>query len=165
MTGPVSSDSFTEPEYLHDEYEPDGAAQAAQSPQGRRLLKRSKRDRVIGGVCVGLARYVDSDPILFRIAFLLLLAPGGFGLLIYIIAWIAMPEFKTVQDEDHDSLRRPLNQRSAAAVVGGVLIMAGVLIPIQRFIDWFDPRIVGGGLLILIGVYILMRGLKREGSA
>jgi phage shock protein C len=127
----------------------------------RRQLRRSKQDRVIGGVCGGLGRYVDTDPVLFRIAFLALLIPGGAGLLFYILAWIIIPEFKSEQDEYSDALSRPLNRQTAATVVGGLLIVIGSLILIERFIDWFDPRIIGGSALVLIGAFIVWRGLKR----
>ena len=55
-------------------------------------LYRSKKDRWVAGVCGGLAEYLDIDPIVIRlIAFLLVLSAGG-GLLIYIIAWLIVPE-------------------------------------------------------------------------
>lgn len=127
----------------------------------RRQLRRSKQDRVIGGVCGGLGRYVDTDPVLFRIAFLALLIPGGAGILFYILSWIIIPEFKSEQEEQSDSASRPLNRQTAATVLGGLLIVVGSLILIERFIDWFDPRIIGGGALMLIGAFIVWRGLRR----
>jgi phage shock protein C len=128
----------------------------------RRQLRRSKENRVIGGVCGGLGRYFGIDPILFRIGFLALLIPGGFGLLLYIISWIAIPEFRTVQDESHDSLRTPVSQRVSGMLVGGALVLIGLMILMQRFIDWFDPRIMGGAALIIIGAFIVFRGLQSE---
>lgn len=55
-----------------------------------KILYRSKKDRVIAGVCGGLAEYFDIDPIIMRLLFLVLLF-AGVGLLIYIIAWIFVP--------------------------------------------------------------------------
>jgi phage shock protein C len=55
-------------------------------------LYRSKEDRWVGGVCGGLGKYLNIDPIVIRlIAFILVLCAGG-GLLVYIIAWIVIPE-------------------------------------------------------------------------
>lgn len=54
-------------------------------------LYRSQHDRMIGGVCGGIAEYFDIDPTIIRLAFLLLLIMGGNGLLIYIILLIIMP--------------------------------------------------------------------------
>ena len=51
-------------------------------------LTRSRTDRKIAGVCGGLAQYLNIDPTLVRIIFLII---GG-GLLIYLIIWICAPE-------------------------------------------------------------------------
>src|SRR5690554_3665647 len=55
-------------------------------------IYRSKTDKMIGGVCGGLAEYFDIDPTLVRLALLLLFFARGTGLLVYIIAWIIIPE-------------------------------------------------------------------------
>jgi phage shock protein PspC (stress-responsive transcriptional regulator) len=54
-------------------------------------LVRSRSDRRIAGVCGGLARYFGIDPVLVRIAFVIT-AFMGFGILAYIVLWIALPE-------------------------------------------------------------------------
>lgn len=54
-------------------------------------LTRSRKDRVIAGVCGGLAKYFGLDPILIRAIFLIALLGFGTGLLPYIILWIVMP--------------------------------------------------------------------------
>ena len=53
---------------------------------------RSTTDRRIAGVCGGLAKYLDIDPTVVRIIFLVLLFMVGGGLLIYLIIWICAPE-------------------------------------------------------------------------
>lgn len=56
-------------------------------------LYRSRNDRMIAGVCGGLAEYFSIDPVLVRIIAAILLLPGGFpGLLPYLILWIVVPE-------------------------------------------------------------------------
>lgn len=55
-------------------------------------LYRSESDKVIAGVCAGLAQYFDIDPVLVRVAFVLLALLGGPGILLYIILWIVIPE-------------------------------------------------------------------------
>ena len=59
-------------------------------------LMRSTNDRLLGGVCAGLAEYFDFDPVLVRIAyaFLTIFSAGFPGLLLYIVMWIVMPEKK-----------------------------------------------------------------------
>lgn len=55
-------------------------------------LVRSTTDRMVAGVAAGLADYMNMDPTLVRLLFVLLALAGGPGLLIYIIMWIVMPE-------------------------------------------------------------------------
>jgi phage shock protein C len=55
-------------------------------------LYRSRGDRVIGGVCGGLAKYLTMDPTVVRLIFVLLALAGGPGLLIYLIMLIVVPE-------------------------------------------------------------------------
>ena len=58
----------------------------------QKKLRRSRRNRVIAGVCGGLAEFFGISSFWFRLAFLLALLPGGIpGLLLYLIAWIIIP--------------------------------------------------------------------------
>jgi phage shock protein C len=57
-----------------------------------KVLRRSRRNRIIGGVCGGLSEFFGIQAIWFRLAFLLALLPGGIpGLLIYLLCWIIIP--------------------------------------------------------------------------
>lgn len=58
-------------------------------------LYRDPDNRILGGVCGGLSAYFNTDPILFRILFILISLGMGSGLIIYIILWIAIPEAAT----------------------------------------------------------------------
>jgi phage shock protein C len=53
---------------------------------------RSRENRIIAGVCGGLAEYFDIDPIIIRLITLILVLSFGSGLIAYIIAWIVVPE-------------------------------------------------------------------------
>jgi phage shock protein C len=57
-----------------------------------RRLVRVREGRMIAGVCTGIARYFNVDPVVVRLAFIVLLFAGGSGLLIYLAAWLVMPE-------------------------------------------------------------------------
>lgn len=60
--------------------------------KNRPPLRRSRSNRIIGGVSGGLGEFFRINAICFRIAFLIALLPGGIpGLLIYIILWIIIP--------------------------------------------------------------------------
>ncbi|MBU1197423.1 PspC domain-containing protein [Candidatus Micrarchaeota archaeon] len=56
---------------------------------GKRLYR--SRERVIGGVCGGIAKYFDVDPRIVRILWLLWVFAGGLGLIAYLVAWIIVP--------------------------------------------------------------------------
>ena len=63
----------------------------------KKRLHRSNGNKVIAGVCGGIAEYFDMDPTLIRLAWILFCALGGSGVLAYIIAAIIIPE-KTAGD-------------------------------------------------------------------
>lgn len=65
------------------------APRAAPEPPPRRLT-RSHEGRLITGVCAGLARYTRIDPLVFRMAFALLVITTGIGILLYIVAFLLM---------------------------------------------------------------------------
>lgn len=56
-----------------------------------KTLYRSRRQRMIAGVCGGLAEYFNTDPTWIRLLFILLFFVGGSALLIYLIMWIVVP--------------------------------------------------------------------------
>ena len=57
---------------------------------GKRLYK-SNKDKMVDGVCGGLAEYFGVDPTLIRLAWVLLCAMGGSGVVAYIVAAIVIP--------------------------------------------------------------------------
>lgn len=54
-------------------------------------LYRSKRDRVLGGVCGGIGEYLNVDPVVIRVLWAIF-ALGIVGILAYILAWLIIPE-------------------------------------------------------------------------
>ena len=57
-----------------------------------RRLTRPKEDRWLGGVAAGLGEYFDLSPTIYRIAFVALALAGGTGVLLYVAAWLVIPE-------------------------------------------------------------------------
>lgn len=114
-----------------------------QAPQPRRLV-RSREDRVVAGVCGGLGRYFDVDPVLFRIGAVALVLFGGAGLLLYLAAIFLVP------DENSSSEGRGLGQRGLA-IVGVVLLVvaAGSILSHGPFHLWFAWPL---GLLLVLGL-------------
>ncbi len=64
-------------------------------PRSQRRIYRDPDRRVFGGVCAGISAYLDWDPLILRIIFAILIVAGGFGLALYLILWIVLPEAKT----------------------------------------------------------------------
>jgi phage shock protein PspC (stress-responsive transcriptional regulator) len=56
-------------------------------------LYRSKKDRILGGVCAGLGEHLDVDPTVIRLVWAVVTVLSiGTGIIIYILAWIIIPE-------------------------------------------------------------------------
>lgn len=61
-----------------------------------RKLYRSRENRIVAGVCAGLAQYFELDPTLVRLGMAALIVLGG-GFLFYIIAWLIVPQEPLIQ--------------------------------------------------------------------
>ena len=64
----------------------------------QRVFRRPLRDRAIGGVCAGVARYFNVDTAAIRLVTFLLVFFGGMSLWVYIVLWIVMPSDEKVAD-------------------------------------------------------------------
>jgi len=61
--------------------------------EGRGPLRRSRNNRVLGGVCGGLGEFFGLRPLWFRLIFVILAIPGGVpGLLPYVLLWLIIPK-------------------------------------------------------------------------
>ncbi|QIP85084.1 PspC domain-containing protein [Streptomyces sp. Tu 2975] len=81
-------------------------------------LRRSPHHKVVAGVCGGLGRYCDVDPVIFRIAVGVLSVTGGIGLIFYGFAWLLVPS----EDEEENEFRRLLSGRVDGASLTAVLL-------------------------------------------
>lgn len=60
---------------------------------GKNSLRRSRKDRILAGVCGGLGEFFGISPFWFRLLFFILFIPGGApGLLPYLLLWIIIPK-------------------------------------------------------------------------
>lgn len=143
-------------------------------------LYRSSTQKVIGGVAGGLGDYLDIDPVLIRIAFVVALFFGGAGLLAYIIAWIIIPE-----QPRENTMSNPIDPQQSTAppqpqppqppmpghrhghgsIIGGlVLLVIGFLFLAENFLpdfhfgDWWPL------ILVAIGVGLLYRAVRSNQS-
>ncbi|MET9799379.1 PspC domain-containing protein [Streptomyces sp. NPDC006368] len=81
-------------------------------------LRRSPRHKVVAGVCGGLGRHFDLDPVIFRVALGVLAVTGGLGLLFYGFVWLAIP----AEGEEENEARRLLAGRVDGASLTAVLM-------------------------------------------
>ncbi|USQ83055.1 PspC domain-containing protein [Streptomyces phaeoluteigriseus] len=121
------------------------APDAAAPPAGEHPPHRFRRDRehkMLAGVCSGLGRQCDMDPVIFRITLAVLSATGGIGLIFYGFAWLFVPYTDDGQNEVRKLLTGRVDGQALAAVLfalvgcgvflsmlnnGGVLTFAVVL--------------------------------------
>ncbi|MFC1967428.1 PspC domain-containing protein [Chloroflexota bacterium] len=80
-----------------------------------RRLYRSQSDRMVSGVCGGLAKYFDMDPVIVRIIFVLLLFANGLGLLAYIIMVIVVPLEGSKSAEPKDTVKENVEEMKKTA--------------------------------------------------
>ncbi len=59
---------------------------------GPKRLTRSRKGQWVAGVCSGLGDYLNMDPNLIRLGFAVLTVFGGVGILLYLAAWVILPE-------------------------------------------------------------------------
>ncbi len=126
-----------------------------------RRLTRSVTDRKLGGVCAGLAEYLDMDVSLVRVLAAVSILFYGIGLMAYLVAWIVIPEGPPVA-EAHSPvppsrrLHRSLNNRKIGGVCGGIAEFLDADPSILRIIWLVSLFFFGtGGLLYLLLWFIL----------
>ena len=136
---------------------PGGHSPGARSP--RPSIRRSKSDQVLGGVCGGLGAAAGIDPVWFRLGFIFLALSSGVGLLLYLIAWIIIPEA-----DDSDPPASDHRTETGAVVFGIFLLVIGSALLADAIIPWFD-RIVWPLALIGVGIgMIYFSATRRYGS-
>jgi phage shock protein PspC (stress-responsive transcriptional regulator) len=72
-------------------------------------LLRDPYDKIIGGVCSGVARYLDIDPVILRVIMAVLFFTFGIGLIAYIIAWAIIPAAKSYEELNSMNNGKPVN--------------------------------------------------------
>ncbi len=139
-------------------------------------LYRDADDRILGGVAAGIAHFFAIDPLIVRLLFGLSIFVGGFGVLLYILLWILLPEARTTTQKVEMTGGRvtlsaiqeridraiPPEKRNGAArkiIAFPFVLVRGLLLGIGRILRFLLPllgRIVGFvaalGLLFAIAV-------------
>ncbi|WP_407560640.1 PspC domain-containing protein [Streptomyces sp. 184] len=96
---------------------PDPPSEPGGPAPARPRLRRSRRYKIVGGVCGGLGQYFGMDPVIFRVVLGVLTATGGLGLVAYGFAWLLMP----LDGEDDSEGRRLLSGRVEGSALTALL--------------------------------------------
>jgi phage shock protein C len=159
------------------------------------LAKRLTRDSdnaILGGVAAGFGRHLDIDPVLVRLAFVMIALLHGLGVLFYIVCWIAIPrgtpaasgsaaKAATPVDRAAESVgaagERAVEQlRGATARPGGGRLLAGWLligvgsvllideIPGIYWPHWARFSTLWPLILVVVGVAMISRSVKSEAA-
>lgn len=122
-------------------------------PGGTRRLRRSRRDRMIGGVCGGIADSLGIDPVLLRIAAVALALSGGVGVVAYVIAWIVIPE----ADEREPQRELPRASRHSVTItVGACLVGLGALLLLRTWMPGLGAHLFWPLVVVAAGVLVLV---------
>ncbi len=113
---------------------------AADGPRGR--LYRNDSDKILGGVCGGLANYLRIDPTIVRLVFALISFGAGSGILLYILLWIILPSTSLKSTVSTKRLYRNPDEKVIAGVASGISSYFDIAVWIPRLIFAF-PLVIG----------------------
>ncbi|MBD0839196.1 PspC domain-containing protein [Streptomyces sp. TRM68416] len=94
-----------------------GAQEEGRGAEPPHRFRRDRRYKMLAGVCAGLGRQCDMDPVIFRITLTVLSATGGLGLIFYGFAWLFVP----YEDDEQNEVRRLLTGRVDGQALTAVL--------------------------------------------
>jgi phage shock protein PspC (stress-responsive transcriptional regulator) len=130
------------------------------APPPRRLY-RTRDDRVIAGVCGGIARYFNIDPVLVRVGAVALAVLGGAGVLAYLAAVLLIPK-------EGEGGQPPETPNRGLVVTGAVLLVVAICVVLPFQGGWGAGwGLVPLGLVALAGLLVwrLASGQRPEGDA
>lgn len=145
-------------------------------------LYRSRKDRMIAGVCGGIGEYFDMDPTLIRLL-VVLLGVTGTGLIVYFVAAIIIPNvpyddyYPNERDREHegeydvydeDGNRVEVNAERKKKVrlgLGGIAIFIGISILVENFVPGIPSELFWGIGIIIVGIAIVVSASKSKTNA
>jgi phage shock protein PspC (stress-responsive transcriptional regulator) len=149
MTTPPNGTSTEEPQAPPPP--PRGPRVTGEEMRDLARLRRSSYDRKIAGVAGGIARHFDIDPLLVRVALVVLVFFGGGGILLYVAGWLLIPE------DDSDRATIPLDDRTrnvALWIAAGLAALSTIGDSVGQ---WHFPW-----PLVVVGIIVLVVLSKRQ---
>ncbi|UCH94323.1 MAG: PspC domain-containing protein [Candidatus Aminicenantes bacterium] len=151
-------------------------------------LYKSRKNKVIDGVCGGIAEYFDVDPVLVRVVFVLFFFLGGSAIIAYIVGMIIMPrapyepaQEKETKTEKEEKVSEPPAPKPAPAsaspgvgsliigilliIIGGFFLLDNFNFPFfHRFFWWFKYHFwefLIPGILIILGLVLIVKSSEK----
>jgi phage shock protein C len=124
-----------------------------------RRLTRPKGDRWLGGVASGLGAYFDLSPTIYRIAFVVLALAGGTGVLLYVVAWLVIPEEGSADSIAGEELRK--HRDHPRRLLGLAILGLAAILALSSAHFWPSP----GNFWVAIALLIAAIAWWRIGPA
>ena len=135
-------------------------------------LYRSRKDSMIGGVCGGIGEYFDIDSTLVRLLAILIVFLGGVGVIVYIIAWIIIPQNpeQTIDDNEETAGEKEINidrsedQKDNNKYIWGglILIFLGLFFLLRSLFPRFVLVKFWPVILVVLGIFLILQSLSRK---
>jgi len=126
-------------------------------------VARARKGRVVAGVCAGMARAFNVDPLIVRVATVALTFAGGAGVIAYLAAWLLLP-----REGEHESIARS-TIRPGSSGLGDALavgsIVLGVVLLVRASGVWFSDGVVWPIALAGFGLAVIWRQADNEDRA
>lgn len=125
---------------------------------------RIRENRMLGGVCTGLAEYFDVDVVIVRIIFITFAFLWGFSIIIYLLLWILVPQLPNpIQEVRIDSRENQVDATATTSnlknrsreIFGIIIIILGIFMTLNNLLPWFSHRLYLPLTLIMLGLLIL----------
>lgn len=128
----------------------------------KKRLFRISDGKMIAGVCNGFAEYFNVDVSLIRLLFVALAFLEGIGILLYLICWIIMPVKKIGEEKTEVKIDENGKNFKTNLVFGLIFVFLGIIILMNYYLDIFRFIKFWPILLILIGIFFILKGGKIE---
>jgi signal transduction histidine kinase/phage shock protein PspC (stress-responsive transcriptional regulator) len=133
------------------------------TPRPRRLglATRSRTDRVLAGLAGGIGERLGIDPVVVRLAFVVLAFAGGFGVLLYLFGWLIGSE----APEGAEPRPLPGTETGIRQIVSVALVIAGMLLLLRTAGLWFGNAVVWPVALAAFGSAVIWTRTDESGRA
>ncbi len=125
-----------------------------------RRISRSRTDRLLGGVCGGIARATGIDSLVVRVAVVALTVAGGTGALLYVVAWLMLPEEGSDRSLAHAAAVDRGRDLGEVLAIGSIVL--GVILLVRATGVWFSDALVWPLLLAGVGLAVIWRQAGDE---